>query len=206
MTGAPAVERRAEPRLPLGLPVVVRTAGAAASGRMVDVSLGGMQVELLGPLPGTGREVTVDLCLSDREPRSLRAVVVRRGLCPSGRPSIAIRFVPGDPDPPASAGQLPVRAPAPTRAAPGSLDGRLAIRQLRALGARLLELSLEDPAGAPPAALVGWVGRLAGELGVSAPETVGTNRDLFRGIAAMHRAASELHSAEAAAVSDTASV
>lgn len=185
-----ARDRRREPRLELGLPVIVRTTHAAAEGRMVDVSLDGMQVELLAPLPSPGREVAVDLCLSDREPRTLRAALVRRTLGPSGRIRVAVRFLPGEPDPGVYRGRPSMlRSPAPRRLGAGSLEDRLAVRQLRALGARLLELSLEEPRGEPPHALVAWVGRLAAELGVEAPASVGTNRELFRGIAAMHRAA-----------------
>lgn len=184
-------ERRHEPRIVLGLPVVVRTPNAAASGRMVDVSLGGIQVELLGPLPSPGREVVVDLSLSGKEPISMRGAIVRRSLSADGRVLIALRFLHGEPDAGVFRGQpAAMRSPLPRPAPPGSAERRLAVRQLRALGARLLELALEDGAAAPPLALVTWVGRLAGELGVRAPEDVGTNRALFRGIADMHRRAS----------------
>ncbi len=187
----PGDDRRLEPRIVLGLPVVVRTPNAAASGRMVDVSLGGIQVELLGPLPSPGREVVVDLSLSGREPTSMRGAIVRRSLSPDGRVLIALRFLHGEPDTRVFRGQpAAMRSPSPRPAPRGSEERNLAVRQLRALGARLLELALEDGDAAPPMALVTWVGRLAGELGVQAPEDVGTNRALFRGIADMHRRAS----------------
>lgn len=184
-------DRRREPRIVLGLPVVVRTPNAAAAGRMVDVSLGGIQVELLGPLPSPGREVVVDLSLSGREPTSMRGAIVRRSLSPDGCVLLALRFLRGEPDVAVFRGQPAVmRSPRPRPAPAGSAERGLAVRQLRALGARLLELALEDGDAEPPQALVTWVGRLAGELGVHAPEDVGSNRALFRGIADMHRRAS----------------
>lgn len=191
MVDHPGDDRRVEPRIVLGLPVVVRTPNAAASGRMVDVSLGGIQVELLGPLPSPGREVVVDLSLSGREPISVRGAIVRRSLSEDGRVLIALRFLHGEPDARVFRGQpTAMRSPLPRLAPRGSEERRLAVHQLRALGARLLELSLEDGDAAPPMALVTWVGRLAAELGVRAPADVGSNRALFRGIAGMYRVAS----------------
>lgn len=181
-------ERRAEPRIALGLAVVLRTAAAAVAGRTVDVSLGGIQVEMLGSLPGAGREVAVEVELSEREPTLLAASIVRRGLTPGGRQLLALRFLAGPPRGPVHRGPaIAHRAPQAPPPPPGSPESAIAFRQLRALGARMLELALEDGDGPPPAALVTWVGRLAGELGIPAPADVRTNRALFRGIAAMHR-------------------
>lgn len=185
-------ERRAEPRVPLGVAVVLRTSDSAAAGRTVDVSLSGIQIELFGALPAGPREVVLEVSLSEAEPASLRAVIVRRALTPEGRTLLAVRLVPGAAPTtvyrgPALTSKAPSAAPAPD----GSPESMVALRQLRALGARLLELALEDGDAAPPAALVTWVGRLAGELGTPAPADVGSNKALFRGIAGMHRAVSE---------------
>ncbi|MEQ8834953.1 MAG: PilZ domain-containing protein [Miltoncostaeaceae bacterium] len=183
-------DRRCEPRISLGLPVVLRTGTSAAAGRTVDVSLGGVQVEMFGALAGSAREVVVEVGLSGREPAMLRASIVRRALSPAGRPLLALRFLPGAPSGPLYTGPALTRtAPPASPAAHGSPAGAIALRQLRALGARLLELALEDGGSPPPPALVTWVGRLAGELGVAAPGDVSTNKALFRGIADMHRLA-----------------
>ena len=187
-SAASATDRRREPRIPLGLPVVVRTESSAVAGRTVDVSLGGVQVEMLGALPAAGRRVVLELGLSGREPAGVSAVVVRRALTVHGRELLALRIVPGDPPGPVYRGRpLATRTPVARASPDGSPQSQVAMRQLRALGARLLELALEDGDGAPPPALVTWVGRLAGELGVDAPRDVSTNRALFRGIASMHR-------------------
>lgn len=194
-------DRRAEPRIPLGLPVVLRTAKAAVAGRTVDVSLGGVQVEMLGSLSGSAREVVLEVGLSGRDPVLLRATIVRRALSPSGRPMLALRFLPGAPAGPLYSGPPLTRsAPAPP-ASHGSPAGAIALRQLRALGARMLELAIEEGDQQPPPALVTWVGRLAAELGVTAPDDVRTNRALFRGIATMYRLAGA--AAEAASAGAT---
>lgn len=190
MSGHSAEDRRTEPRMTLGLPVVLRTATSAASGRTVDVSLGGIQVEMLGSLATSVREVVVEVGLSARQPAMLRATIVRRALSPAGRPMLALRFLHGAPTGPLYTGPaLTQRAASPAPAQQGSPASAIAMRQLRALGARMLELALEDGEAAPPAALVTWVGRLAAELGVEAPDDVRTNRALFRGIASIHRRA-----------------
>lgn len=186
--GVTGAERRAEPRLPLGLALIVRTRDSAVAGRTVDVSLGGAQVELLGPLGAAVREVGVELPRPGAAPVIARAVVVRRALTREGRSLIALRLVPGSP-PHGLYGGPPLTSTAPVaaRRGEGSREEMGARRQLKALAARVLELALEDGGARPPAAMVAWVGRLAAELGVDAPADVSDNRALFRGIAAMHR-------------------
>ncbi len=106
-------------RVPLGVAVVLRTSDSAAAGRTVDVSLSGIQIELFGALPAGPREVVLEVSLSEAEPASLRAVIVRRALSAEGRTLLAVRLVPG------AAPTTVYRGPALTSKAPSAAPARM---------------------------------------------------------------------------------
>lgn len=190
-TGA---DRRAEPRLPLDAPVVVRGRGRSATGRTIDASAIGLLVELAEPLSFLDHHVGLEVSLGDDRVIEMEADVVRRSLSESGGLLLALRLV----GPAAGrslareAGLRPLRDYSkrnrPSRAKPRAprpaADAR---RELHALAHRVLELALLEPEAHPPAAMTAWVSRLAAELGHDEPADTGTNRLLLRAIARLHR-------------------
>jgi len=188
-------ERRAEPRLPLDAPVIVRGPGSSARGHTLDASSIGLLVELDDALSFLSHEVGVELALGDGSTVALEANVVRRSLSAQGRVMLALRIV----DAPggralrrgaAAGGRAAPGRRRPSRARPrAARPAALAREEIRALGTRVLELAIVEPDAAPPAAMVGWLGALAAELGLPRPPAMGTNRLMVRAIADLHRRA-----------------
>src|SRR5690606_16333745 len=180
-------ERRAEPRLPLRAPVVVRGPGSSARGRTVDASSIGLLVELEDPLPFLAHEVGVEIAL-DGGVVTVEANVVRRSLTDDGRVLLAMRLVddPGGRALRRGAEGGPRPAPGrrrPSRARPrGPRPAELVRQEVHALGTRVLELALVEPEGTPPGAMTRWLARLATEAGVEPPAEARTNRALARAV------------------------
>jgi len=171
------------------------------AGTVVNASESGLLVELTGPLPFVGSDVVVSLELPEAGRRDLEAAVVRRAVSREGRVLLAVRLVEPRPAPPRERTPLP-QGPAPPKrrvrsrttapAAPAAPRPReMALAELRAVGTRAYELALDEPSAPAPAALVDWAARLAGELGVPAPDRPRTARDLLGALSELSRSARE---------------
>jgi hypothetical protein len=193
MTRAAVLDRRADPRLPLDAPVILMARERRVSGRSRDVSLGGLLVELSGPLSFLDHEVGVVIELPDGDSITLEADIVRRGVSETGSVLVALRFCRS------SGGRALMRRVGtrprrdysrrvrPSRAQPRPQPDLDLVRgELRAAGSQALVLAFEDPDAEPPAGMADWVAGLAGTLGRPAPATA-TNRSLVRLIAELHR-------------------
>jgi hypothetical protein len=182
-------ERRAAPRIPVGIPVRVTSGGRSCAGRVLDASLTGLLVELTDPLAFVEAEVSVALVLPDAGRHDVDAEIVRRALADDGRVLLALRLAGRRPRPLGAP-----RRSAPARPAPPSWQERerpraVALAELRALGTRAYELALVDPEASPPAAMVAWIGRLAAELEVEPPRRPTACRDLLTAVSDLSRRA-----------------
>lgn len=189
-------ERRADPRLPLGAEVVVRARERSVRGRTVDASASGVLVRLDEALSFLAHQVGLEVALPGGGVAALEADVVRRGLSEDGALLLALRFAddPGGRALARTAGTRPRRAYGrrvrPSRAQARARRPADEIRlELRALGARALELAMLEPDAPPPAGMVRWLAGLARELGLEPPEEPPNARMLTRAIADLHRAA-----------------
>jgi hypothetical protein len=185
----PAPERRAAPRIPVGIPVRVTSGDRSCAGRVLDASLTGLLVELTDPLAFVEADVTVALVLPEAGRHDADAEIVRRALGDDGRVLLALRLSGRRPRPLGAP-----RARAPARRASGAWQARerpraVALAELRALGTRAYELALVDPDAAAPAPLVAWIGRLAAELEVDPPPRPAACRDLLRALSDLSRQA-----------------
>jgi PilZ domain len=178
----PARERRAAPRIPVGIPVRVTSGDRSCAGRILDASLTGLLVELTEPLAFVEADVVVALVLPDAGRHDVDAEIVRRVLSDDGKILLALRL----------AGRRPPPLGAPRRAAarrspPPAWHERerpraVALAELRALGTRAYELALVDPEASAPAPMVAWIGRLAAELEVEPPRRPTACRDLVAAV------------------------
>ena len=200
-TGAARPERRRAPRIPVGIPATVARERLGVAGTVLNASESGLLIELSGPLPFVGSDVVVSLELPEAGRRDLEAAVVRRAVGPEGRILLAVRLVGPRPAPPRERRAVP-QGPAPpkrrvrnrTTAPPRPAAPRpraMALAELRAVGTRAYELALDEPSAPAPAALVDWAARLAGELGVPAPDGPRTARDLLGALSELSRSARE---------------
>jgi hypothetical protein len=185
-------ERRRDPRFPLDATVTLHARGGTVHGRTVDASASGLLVELTEPLPFLDHQVAVEIVLGSGSAIRAEGDVVRRGLSTDGDLLVAVRFVDdaGGRELIRQTGLRPLRdyrrRRRPSRAKPRAPRPAIEIRgELRALGARVLELALAEPGSPPPQALAEWVTRLATELGVP-PGSAASNRSLLREIARLH--------------------
>jgi hypothetical protein len=188
-------ERRRDPRFPLDATVTLHARGGTVRGRTVDASASGLLVELAEPLSFLDHRVAVEIVLGSGTGVRAEGDIVRRGLSTDGGVLLALRLVDdtGGRELIRRTGLRPLRdyrrRRRPSRAKPRAPRSASEIRsELRALGVRVLELSLAEPGSPPPQALVTWVTRLATELGES-PAPAATNRSLLREIARLHIAA-----------------
>ena len=181
-------ERRAAPRIPVGIPVRVTNGERSSAGRVLDASLTGLLVELTEPLAFVEADVVVALVLPEAGRHDVDAEIVRRALGDDGRILLALRL----------AGRRPRPLGAPRRApggqAPPGWQQRerpraVALAELRALGTRAYELALVDAEASAPAPLVEWIGRLAAELEVEAPHRPAACRDLLTAVSDLSRRA-----------------
>jgi PilZ domain len=185
----PAPERRAAPRIPVGIPVRVTSGERSCAGRVLDASLTGLLVELTDPLAFVDAQVIVALVLPDAGRHDVDAEIVRRALADDGSVLLALRLAGRRPRPLGAP-----RRTTPGRTAPPAWQDRerpraVALAELRALGTRAYELALVDPGASPPAPLVAWIGRLAAELEVEPPRRPTACRDLVTAVSDLSRRA-----------------
>jgi PilZ domain len=188
---APAPERRAAPRIPVGIPVCVISGGFSCAGRVRDASLTGLLVELSEPLAFVEADVVVALVLPNAGRHDVDAEIVRRALDREGNVLLALRL--------GSRRPRPLGAPRGPRAAaraapPAGWQERerpraVALAELRAVGTRAYELALVDADATAPAPLVAWLGRLATELGEEVPRRPTACRDLLTAVSDLSRRA-----------------
>jgi hypothetical protein len=186
--GANASDRRAAPRVPVGIPVRVTRGARSCAGRVIDASLTGLLVELAEPLPFVEADVVVALVLPQVGRHDVDAEIVRRALGRDGRVLLALRTGGMRPRPLGAA-----RAPAaPGGPPPWQARERpraVALAELRAVGTRAYELALVDPDAPAPEPLVAWITRLAAELGVEPPRGAMACRELVRAVSDLSRRA-----------------
>lgn len=194
--GRPGYERRREPRLPLDAEVTVRAREGSVSGRTRDVSSMGMLIELNGPLPSLSTQLEVELALGD-EPVVVLADVVRRSIAESGRVMLALKIAESAPGtrllraPRRAASSGPPRRRRASRAKPREpRAAEQVLHELRAVGARVLELALLEPDAGASASMAEWVVGLGRELRLEPDAAPETNRQLLCAIADLHRRAS----------------
>jgi hypothetical protein len=183
----PASERRAAPRVPVGIPVRVTRGGRSCAGRVLDASLTGVLVELSEPLPFVEADVVVALVLPQVGRHDVDAEIVRRALGRDGKVLLAMR-VRGMRPRPLGAARAAERGGSPSwqeRERPRAV----ALAELRAVGTRAYELALVDPDAAAPEPLVAWITRLAAELDVEAPRGTTACRELVRAVSDLNRRA-----------------
>jgi PilZ domain len=185
----PAPERRAAPRIPVGIPVRVTSGDRSCAGRVLDASLTGLLVELTEPLAFVEADVVVALVLPEAGRHDVDAEIVRRVLGDDGKILLALRLA-GRRPPPLGA----PRRTAPRRSPPPGWHERerpraVALAELRALGTRAYELALVDPEAAAPAPMVAWIGRLAAELEIEPPRRPTACRDLVTAVSDLNRRA-----------------
>ncbi len=183
-----APERRAAPRIPVGIPVRVANGDRACAGVVRDASLTGLLVELSEPLPFVERDVVVALVLPGAGRHDVDAAIVRRALGAGGHVMLALRVTGRRPRPLGAARAARPASPPPGRP-PRERPRAVAMAELRAVGTRAYELALVDPDAAAPVPLVAWMGRLADELGLSRPARPQTSRALLTAVSELSRAA-----------------
>lgn len=196
-------DRRYDPRFPLDAPVRLHAAERSVDGTTVDASVSGLLVRLEEPLPFLDHQVTVEVTMDGGGAVRAEGDIVRRALSPDGDVLVALRLLEH-----AGARQLMRRAGRgehpeygrrrrPSRAKPRPRRPVAEIRyELRGVGARVLELALAEPDGAPASGLVRWVERIGAELGASSIDG-STNRGLLREIARLHARAGDASAVQA---------
>jgi len=181
-------DRRAAPRVPVGIPVRVARGDRSCAGRVLDASLTGLLVELSEPLPFVEADVVVALVLPQAGRHDVDAEIVRRALGREGKVLLALRMRGMRPRPLGAA-----RAPAERGGPPGWQERErpraVALAELRAVGTRAYELALVDPDAAAPPPLVAWISRLAAELDVEPPRGQTACRELVRAVSDVSRRA-----------------
>src|SRR4051794_20373357 len=186
-SGASAHERRAAPRIPVGIPVRVLAGERSCAGRVRDASLTGLLVELSEPLAFVESEVVVALVLPEAGRHDVDARVVRRVVSPEGQVLLALRLAGRRPRP------LGATRPSGRRAVPAwqhrERPRAVALAELRAVGTRAYELALVDPDARAPGPLVAWIRRLATELEVDPPGRPATCRELVSAVSDLSRRA-----------------
>lgn len=196
-SGASARERRAAPRIPVGIPVRVLAGERSCAGRVIDASLTGLLVELSEPLAFVETDVVVALVLPEAGRHDVDAVVVRRVVNPEGQIMLALRMTGRRPRPLGA-----TRATGRARAAPAWQNRErpraVALAELRAVGTRAYELALVDADAPAPAPLVAWVRRLAAELEVDPPGRPAACRELLSAVSDLSRRARDQRPAQPA--------
>jgi PilZ domain-containing protein len=181
-------DRRARPRVPANLPVLITAGSALVVGTTVDASEEGLAVSVPASTPGLPRMVRVALRLPTRGWYEIDGEVVRRQATGGGSTVLGIRLShrAGRAAPatvlPARGRTAEPRSAGPAPTAPARSVGA----ELRALASLVYEQAFHSPDGRPLPSLLAWANRLAAGLGLfsCAPAT---NRDLLKMVAALHR-------------------
>jgi hypothetical protein len=186
--GAAGPERRAAPRVPVGIPARITRGDRSCAGRVIDASETGLLVELSEPLPFVETDVAVALVLPEAGRHDVDATIVRRALGVDGRVLLALR-VGGARPRPLGAARMAARGAPPGAGRERERPRAVALAELRAVGTRAYELALVDPEAAAPEPLAVWIARLAVELELDPPPRPRACRDLVRAVSDLSRRA-----------------
>jgi hypothetical protein len=196
----PQDERRAHPRIPTELGVIVEWSGRRVMGVTTDSSEAGLGVALRGAGPAVGHEVSVRLNLPDAGWHELGGVVVHAA--PNGDGALlGVQLTPGAVVPSAPTGPPTTRDGIGRR--PRARGSRAKLKQrearplneilaeLRALGGYVYEQAILGEDSTPAEATISWVTELAAELGAKTPTAAGDYPTLMRQLAELHRFANQ---------------
>lgn len=192
----PQDERRAYPRIPTELGVLVEWSGRRVMGVTTDSSEAGLGVALRGAGPEIGHELTVRLNLPDAGWHELGGVVAHTA--PNGDGTLlGVQLTPGAIAPSAPSGPPTTRdgigrrpRVRGSRAKQKQREARPrteVLAELRALGGYVYEQAILGEDSTPAEATVSWVTELATELGATAPTAAGDYPTLMRQLAELHR-------------------
>jgi hypothetical protein len=189
-------DRRAHPRIPTDLGVVVEWSGRRLMGVTLDSSEEGLRVALRGSGPQDGDEVTMRLNLPEAGWHRLRGQVMHAGPGEEGT-ELGVRLGPDAIEPTEPAGPPTTRdgrgrrpRVRGSRAKPRRGVGRpraQALAELRALGSYVYEQAILGDADAPTPGTTAWVVELAQELDVEPPEPAEDFHSLMLQLAELHR-------------------
>jgi hypothetical protein len=189
-------DRRAHPRIPTDLGVVVEWAGRRLMGVTLDSSEEGLRVALRGSGPGDGDEVAMRLNLPEAGWHRLRGRVVHAGPGEEGS-ELGVRLEsdaiePAEPAGPPTTRDGRGRRPRVrgSRAKPRRRVPRpraQALAELRALGSYVYEQAILGDADAPTPGTTAWVIELAEELDVEPPQPADDFHSLMLQLAELHR-------------------
>lgn len=203
---AVGAERRAHPRIPTDLGVLVEWSGRRVMGVTLDSSEEGLRVSLRGTGPSEGTEVAVRLNLPEAGWHRLRGVVAH-GTPRADGTEIGIKLAPGAIEPAAPAGPPTTRdgrgrrpRVRGSRAKPRRRVPRpraQAIAELRALGSYVYEQAILGDADGPAEGTKAWVAELAEELGAPIPAPAEDFHQLMLQLAELHRRAAQPEDAPA---------
>jgi len=187
-----ARDRRARPRVPADIPVLITAGSIVVVGTTVDASEDGLGVSIAASAPELPQLVRVALRLPSRGWEEVEGEIIRRENGPPeaapGHAMVGIRLrgrpgahAPSAPAPSRTRGQVPRPAGRPPSAPARSVGA-----ELRALASVAYEQAFHGPDARPLPALLAWANRLAAALGLvgCAPAT---NRELLQMVAALHR-------------------
>ncbi len=192
----PQDERRAHPRIPTELGVLVEWSGRRVMGVTTDSSEAGLGVALRGAGPEVGREVSVRLNLPEAGWHELGGVIAHAA--PNGDGTLlGVELTPGAVAPSAPTGPPTTRdgrgrrpRVRGSRARPKQREARPLheiLAELRALGGYVYEQAIVGDDAAPTEATNTWVTELAAELGAPPPPPAADYPALMRQLAELHR-------------------
>ena len=189
-------ERRAHPRVPTDLGVVLEWGGRRVMGVTVDSSEQGLGIALRGTAPPQGESIAIRLNLPEAGWHRLRGEVAYASAGDEGV-TIGVRIGPDGIEPAEPSGPPTTRdghgrrpRVRGSRAKPRRREPRprpQAMAELRALGSYVYEQAILGDAEAPTAGTVAWVAELAEELGVEPPGPADDFHGLMLQLAELHR-------------------
>ena len=185
-----ARDRRARPRVPADLPVLITAGPTVVVGTTVNASEAGLAVSIPASTPALPAMVRIALRLPQTGWHEIDGEVVRRHApqADGGSVILGIRLAHHAPDSPPPAVLPPRRrAPEPGQARQAPFAPARAVgADVRALASLVYEQAFHDPGGRPLPALLAWANRLAAALGLIACAPA-SNRELLSMVAALHR-------------------
>lgn len=197
-------DRRAHPRVPTDLGVLVEWSGRRVMGITIDSSEEGLGIHLRGSGPTGGTEVSIRLNLPEAGWHRLRGVVAHAA--PEGNGTqLGIRLEPGAVEPAAPSGPPTTRdgqgrrprvrgsRAKPKRRVPRPRAQALA--ELRALGSYVYEQAILGDVETPTEGTTAWVRELAEELGGPIPAQADDFHQLMLQLAELHRRVSAMPTA-----------
>ena len=189
-------ERRAHPRVPTDLGVVLEWGGRRVMGVTMDSSEQGLGIALRGTAPPQGESIAIRLNLPEAGWHRLRGEVAYASAGEEGV-TIGVRIEsdaiePAEPSGPPTTRDGQGRRPRVrgSRAKPRRREPRprpQAMAELRALGSYVYEQAILGDAEGPTSGTVAWVAELAEELGVEPPAPADDFHELMLQLAELHR-------------------